>query len=422
MAKHRKTSRRGEYRKRVRTTGRPASRAETSKARPPRAPIPGPEAFTGLEDPSHVRSQAATLLLIGTHMRGDVAAMDARAREARGLMRVRSTGAAGGLPANDMRALGFPRMHAGAARFLPATLEKAAGVRFAARPGGAPTPSEARAVSSRLLGVAKAFYRDANPETAGALLEVSLRHPHELVRVAAATSYVEVAADPARAIRILGQGLRSRDRLARDVAAHALAHVDPRNPALEKLLASKTRPSRRKPSRTGMIVHGTWAGASSWWQPPTGDFWKYLHDNVDPNLYGAQDRFEWSGGYSDAARALGGHDLQAWVQQHTLGGLDLFTHSHGGSVAMLANQAGTSIGRLVLLSCPVHWPKYAPDFTRVSKVVSIRVHVDLVILADRGGQRFRDNRIQEHVLPLWFDHFATHFPGTWEQFHVRSML
>jgi hypothetical protein len=233
---------------------------------------------------------------------------------------------------------------------------------------------------------------------------------------------MDVAADPARAIRILGQGLRSRDRLARDVAAHALAHVDPRNPALEKLLASKKRPSRRKPSRTSMIVHGTWAGAASWWQPPTGDFWKYLHDNVDPDLYGAQDRFEWSGGYSDAARALGGHDLQVWVQQHTLGGLDLFTHSHGGSVAMLANQAGTSIGRLVLLSCPVHWPKYAPDFTRVSKVVSIRVHLDLVILADRGGQRFRDNRIQEHVLPLWFDHFATHDPGTWEQFHVRSML
>jgi hypothetical protein len=185
-------------------------------------------------------------------------------------------------------------MHAGAARFLPATLEKAAGVRFAARPGGAPTPSDARAVSSRLLGVAKAFYRDANPETAAALLEVSLRHPHELVRVAAATSYMDVAADPARAIRILGQGLRSRDRLARDVAAHALAHVDPRNPALEKLLASKKRPSRRKPSRTSMIVHGTWAGAASWWQPPTGDFWKYLHDNVDPDLYGAQDRFEWS--------------------------------------------------------------------------------------------------------------------------------
>ena len=335
---------------------------------------------------------------------------------------MRSAGVAEGLPAKDVRALGFPRLHAGAARFLPATLQKAAGVRFAARPGGPPTPSEARAVSSRLLGVAKAFYRDANPETAAALLEISLRHPHELVRVAAAASYVEVTADSARAIRILGHGVRSRDRLVRDVAAHALAHVDPGNPALEKLLASKTRPSGRRPSRTSMIVHGTWARSSSWWQPPTGDFWTYLHDNVDPNLYGAPDRFEWSGGYSDAARALGGHDLQAWVQQHNLGGLDLFTHSHGGSVAMLANQSGTRVGRLVLLSCPVHWPKYAPDFTAVGTVVSVRVHLDLVILADRGGQRFHDNRIQENVLPIWFDHFATHDPGNWVTYGVPGML
>ena len=171
-----------------------------------------------------------------------------------------------------------------------------------------------------------------------------------------------------------------------------------------------------------MIVHGTWARASSWWQPPSGDFWKYLHDTVDGTLYGAADRFEWSGGYSDVARALAGSDLQAWVQQHRLAGLDLFTHSHGGSVAMLASHAGTAVGGLVLLSCPVHWPKYTPDFSRVSKVVSVRVHLDLVILADGGGQRFYDTRVHENVLPVWFDHFATHDPATWEQHDVKSML
>jgi hypothetical protein len=254
------------------------------------------------------------------------------------------------------------------------------------------------------------------------LLEVSLRHPHELVRVSAAASYLEVAADPTPALRVLEHGVRSRDRLTRDVAGHALARVDPRNPILARLLEPRKKGSRRKRSRTSLILHGTWARASSWWQPPSGDFWKYLHDQVDANLYGAQDRFEWSGGYSDAARALGGDDLRAWVQQHTLGGLDLFTHSHGGSVAMLANHAGTALGRLALLSCPVHWPKYTPDFTAVAKVVSVRVHLDLVILADRGGQRFNDNRIQEHVLPIWFDHFATHDPGTWATYDVRSML
>ena len=71
---------------------------------------------------------------------------------------------------------------------------------------------------------------------------------------------------------------------------------------------------------------------------------------------------------------------------------------------------------------PVHWPKYAPDFNLVGKVVSVRVHLDLVILADRGGQRFYDSRISENVLPLWFDHFATHDPATWETYGVPAML
>ena len=326
------------------------------------------------------------------------------------------------IPAADLRAIGFPAMRADASRFAAPTLQRAARVSFARRPGGTPTAGDARLAARSLRRVAASFYRNANPETAAAVLEVGLRHPQELARVAAAASYAEVAIDPRPAFRILVRALRSRDLLVRGVAAHALAHLDPRNPALERLLAPRRRITRRARSRTSTIVHGTWARAWSWWQPPGGDFWKYLHDNVDPDLYGAADRFEWTGGYSDAARALAGTDLHEWVDAHGLDGLDLFTHSHGGSVAMLATGAGTTVGRLVLLSCPVHWDKYRPDFSRVTKVVSIRVHLDLVILADRGGQRFSDARIDEHVLPIWFDHFATHDPDTWESFGVSAML
>ena len=128
------------------------------------------------------------------------------------------------------------------------------------------------------------------------------------------------------------------------------------------------------------------------------------------------------GGYSDAARAEAGTELHDWVQQHNLDGLDLFTHSHGGNVAMLANHAGTNVGRMVLLSCPVHWPKYTPQFNAQEKVVSVRVHMDLVILADRGGQKFSDPRIQENVLPLWFDHFATHDPANWQKYNIPGMI
>ena len=155
---------------------------------------------------------------------------------------------------------------------------------------------------------------------------------------------------------------------------------------------------------------------------PAGDFWHYLHDNVDASLYGAGDRFQWTGGYSDVARSQGGDKLFNWVNAHQLGGLDLFTHSHGGSVAMLANHEGAQVGRMVLLSCPVHWPKYTPDFTRVAKVISVRVHLDLVILADRGGQHFDDARIAEHVIGVWFDHFATHKPDVWNKYNIKAWL
>jgi hypothetical protein len=50
------------------------------------------------------------------------------------------------------------------------------------------------------------------------------------------------------------------------------------------------------------------------------------------------------------------------------------------------------------------------------------VHLDLVILADGGGQRFHDSRIQENVLPVWFDHAATHDPAVWRQYNVPAVL
>jgi hypothetical protein len=391
------------------------TRGKASRGSSQSKPIPGADAFTDLQEQNHVRSQAATLLLIGFQQRGDPFVLQARAQAFVGSPPAPP-------PSADLLALGFPRMEVGPARFRSEDLQKTLGVRFMAGPGARPSPKDQQTASQTLEQAASAFYQNANSETAAALLETSLRHPQQLVRVSAAASYFDLAANPQQAIRVLEEGLHSRDLLTRDVAAYALAHVDPKNPKLAALLKPGAKRSVRKRSHTALIVHGTWARSSPWWQPPNGDFWKYLHNDVDATLYGAGDRFDWSGGYSDAARALAGTDLHNWVQTHNLDGLDLFTHSHGGSVAMLANQACTRVGRMVLLSCPVHWPKYSPDFTKVGKVISVRVHLDLVILADRGGQHFDDSRIQENVLPIWFDHFATHDPGVWQKYDVPSML
>jgi hypothetical protein len=263
------------------------------------------------------------------------------------------------------------------------------------------------------------FYETPSLMAAAELAEACLSHRDELTRVAAAAAHFEISASP-DVVEILGEATKSRVELVQSVAATALARVAPADPRLVRLTKQRRRKQGGSPTRTSLLVHGTFARNHAWWQPG-GNFHAHL-TGIRPDLYAAADRFEWSGGYSDAARALGASDLASWADARALQGLDLFTHSHGGSVAMIASQSGLSIGKLVLLSSPAHPHKYMPDFNRVSRVVSIRVHLDLVILVDGGGQRFQHPNIAENVLPLWFDHSATHRPNVWSKYGVSAMI
>lgn len=89
-----------------------------------------------------------------------------------------------------------------------------------------------------------------------------------------------------------------------------------------------------------------------------------------------------------------------------------------GRVAMLATTLGLAMEKLVLLSCPVY-RRYSPDFRCAKEVVSVRARLDLVILADGGGQRFRDSRIREYVLPVWFCTTSAYWPSPLQS---RSLL
>ncbi len=377
-------------------------------------PLTGPEAFQETSDTAAL-SQAAVLLLLGNQLRGDAQRLQPRAPTlARGEI-------VEPLPDEELEELQVPKLRPTAERFSVQQVQSGLqqhGLKV--RMTLAVTPREPVATDT-LTAVAARLYQSPEPVLAAELMEACLQAPQELTRVAAASSYVHLSAEPDRPLKVLERGTQSTDLLVREVAATALARYYPESPALRKL-TRRTRPAAGgKPSHTSLIVHGTFASNETWWQPG-GDFHSYLRTNVRSDLYSAGDRFEWSGGYSDRARDRAAKELRIWVDQHKLEGLDLFTHSHGGSVAMLANQAGLNIGLLVLLSCPVYVDKYFPNFSRVRKVVSIRVRMDLVILADGGGQRFSDPRIQEHVLPLWFNHFATHDPQVWRQQNVPAML
>jgi len=398
-------------------------------------PVPAPQAF-GREDVPALYSQAATLLLLRSQIRRDAATLAARAATPARRAKVRFA------PPRDLTALRVPRLTGPRAR-VPNEAVVSALTRRYGRRAVAPLPALPRGVRSRrpattsrsrprstparpispdvLADCARRLARNPNALTAAQLTRASLQHRHELPRVAAAAAHAELASDPEGALAILGASLDSADPLVARLAATVLARIAPEDERLRPLLRRRPSRSRRSRSHTSLLVHGTFARSSTWWQPG-GDFHEYLRTEVRPDLYSAGDRFEWSGGWSDAARALGAADLRQWVDDRKLAGLDLFTHSHGGSVAMLASQGGLAIGELVMLSCPVHAAEYFPDFAWVGRAVSIRVHMDLVILADGGGQKFQDPRIAEHVLPIWFDHFATHDPEVWRDHDVPSML
>ena len=265
------------------------------------------------------------------------------------------------------------------------------------------------------------IYTEPTWLAAARLTESCLFHQDPLVRVAAAASHIEFSSEWERPIGILEQGTHEQDSIVRDVAATVLARIVPNHPRLVELTAPVLVGKSGEPSHTSLLVHGTWARSSSWWQPG-GDFHTYLLNSVRDDLYGDNDVFSWSGLYNDSARQLGAQDLINWVEGHDMDGLNhLFAHSHGGSVAMLASKGGLDIKKLVLLSCPVH-SQYMPDFNRVGKVISIRVHCDLVILADRGGQKYRHPEIHERVLPIWFKHSTTHDPDVWQRHNIPELL
>ena len=386
-------------------------------------PVHFSEAFSRTDDAA-ILSQAAALLILGTHLRGDSVMKGPS---------IASLDSGTDAEDNELAALGVPHLRPTFGHIDSALVRKGLSARY----GVAPVfPLEPAKTLPILNDIANRLLRSPEDVAAAELMEAATNHPHELVSVAAATAYFDRSSQTETLLGILRHGTRSQEPLIRGVAATALGHIAPEDDALRELrLPGSAQPGVSRPTRTTVIVHGTWAANSPWWQP-AGDFFVYLTGTLPPLArtapfpplpnwdapYGAADYFRWTGGYSDGARSQAAQDLSQWVLGHNAAGLDLVTHSHGGNVAFLATQSGLQVKEVVALSCPVHFPKYAPNFANVRKIVSVRVHMDLVILADRGGQRFNDPRISENILPRWFDHFASHDPNVWAKYSVPRML
>ena len=376
--------------------------------------------FKGLAAFGHIGedtspSQAAVLLSFGNQIGGGVAPLRARAA-ARKRQRfvVTELASAEEFPVPRLRGIAGPI----AADDSAARLQRFHGYK-----------RQQRAVSGSAYVSYESAYRDCAERVftkplgvnAADLFALCLDHPKALVRIAAAIASLRLTTRPEQNVRVLVGGLKSNDELERALAATGLARFYPEHPALKRLSRGKTAARMKTARDTLMLIHGTWASDSAWYQPG-GDFFKMIKSRRK-DLYGAPDFFQWSGGWSDGARLKGATLLKQWVESRNEAGLDLMGHSHGANVILKATELGLHIGKAVLLSCPVHVDKYFPNFAGLhTPVYSVRVHGDLVILADGGGQRFNHPDIVEIVLPIWFDHSATHESKVWQKHNVAQKI
>jgi hypothetical protein len=268
--------------------------------------------------------------------------------------------------------------------------------------------------------------------TAAALVEANLHSDSLLVRTAAAVAALDTTGPRDDVLDRLVQGAGSRHELTRDLARVGLARIAPQHPLLRRLVsASGSRPAAAAapsaaaaaPGSSSILTHGTFAANTTWWKPG-GSLFTYL-DSLTPPLHMHNPSFGWSGQYSDGARQLAAQQLVSWAAGFGLQKPNMFAHSHGGTVADLATVRGLSLDRLVLMSWPVH-SEWFPDFTKVRMIVDIRVHLDLIIIADGGDQTFTPppafkSKVQSHVNG-WFNHSATNDPTYWQKYDLPTAI
>jgi len=388
------------------------------------APPKGPEAFAKDSD-IHAQAQAAILLGMSVQLRGDDLKTATRSQAAG--FRTETLGVAADVePAagEDVSSDEFP-----IPRLAPTGERVSLEVARSVTERVTNTTFDLAAASPENREVlAERVYSEPTPANAAALIQASLHHPDPLVRVAAAVAALPLSSDVEAAVDMLRTGTRNRDPLVREVAATALARFSPEDSALRRLRTPRAADLKRTDAlemattSQRIIVHGTWATNNAWWQPG-GDFFTFLDGNVWNPLYRGTDH-RWSGGYSDDARAAGARKLVKWALNHSPVDGSLICHSHGASVAMLAtwDDAGITFDKLRFMSAPVHPSKYKVNFARVGSVSSVRVRLDLVLLADGSGSRFSDPRYDDHTLPIWFNHSATHDPKVWQKYGVAGLL
>ncbi len=281
-------------------------------------------------------------------------------------------------------------------------------------------------------GLARQLVDRPDPVTAAALVAANLHSDSLLVRTAAAVATLDTTGPRDDVLGMLVEASRSRDSLTQQIGRIGVVRVAPQHPVLRRLVTQPSVPPAALAAAApvgaaagagSVLTHGTFAAGTTWWKPG-GTLYRYL-DALVPPLHLHDPSYGWSGQYSDGARRLAAQQLVDWIAGVGLQTPTIFAHSHGGTVANLATGRGQTFDRMVLMSWPVHG-EWFPDFTKVRVIVDIRVHVDLVILADRGGQTYLppaqfSGKVISHVHG-WFNHSDTNDPGYWDKYDLPAAI
>tara|TARA_R110002072_G_scaffold187924_3_gene344717 strand:- start:3433 stop:4557 length:1125 start_codon:yes stop_codon:yes gene_type:complete len=179
-----------------------------------------------------------------------------------------------------------------------------------------------------------------------------------------------------------------------------------------------------------LLIHGTMpinpfvsATLDEWWSPYLpGRLFEHVEKKVPRrDIYGEDDTFEWEGNYNSRTREYAAKNLRLWLNDRSQYIFDVAPHSHGNNLVFQALNQGAEIRNMLAMSCPVH-TAWLPKRSQYNNIESVRVYLDLVIIADRGGQSFpKDMGVAEHYVG-WFGHGKSHEPDIWDKYGISKLF
>ena len=275
--------------------------------------------------------------------------------------------------------------------------------------------------------------QDASPEdSAIRQLAIGMLDNDPVARCCAAYGYWQATGSKS-AVSVLKNGTTSDDEDERIVAAHGLAKIDIRMVKNLQGTEADDKPSTpAQPIRPSMtvIIHGTFAKDSRWYQPG-GGFHTYIKQNVYPDVYSGNDFYFWSGRYSLSDNGLkriwtrASDKLVSWINAHPTNKLRLIAHSHGNNVVNIATQQVQACS-LIQLSPPVRsWN--LPNMANVSsnRIFNIHSTIDLVVMIDGGAQNYRNTAVasDERIRKIArFGHSDSHEGRKWTRKNVPQLV